>query len=275
MRKNYKENSANFLMNTKEDFGGNKRGQVTIFVIIAIAIVGLVAATVFFFPRIQEAIAPGTFSASNYLRECVEPDLKPTIESLAKHGGYTDPEGFILYEGEKVKYLCYSSEYYQTCAIQEPIVKGNFETQLNTLLTSRASQCFSNLKREYERRGFAVSAKEAETAIEIIPGKIRATFAAPFTITKGETTQTFEKFEADISSEMYELLFIAQSIVEFEATYGDSETTLYMQYYPNLKIDKRKLDDGSKIYILSNVVTKESFTFASRSQAWPPGYGTE
>ena len=267
-RNNYKENYARLLM-------GNKRGQATIFVIVAIAIVGLIAATVFFFPRIQETLAPGTFSPSTYLKDCIGPEIKPAAESLAQHGGYLDPEGFIFYGGEKIKYLCYSSEDYDTCTVQEPMVKGSFEKQLNNIAASKAEQCFSNLKREYERRGYTLSAGKAATNLEIIPGKIQVSFLVPTTISKGEITQKFNKFEAEIPSEMYEILFVAQSIVDYESTYGDSETTLYMQYYPNLKIDKRKLDDGSKIYILSNTVTKESFTFATRSRVFPAGYGFE
>jgi len=271
MRNNYKENYARFFMESK----GGKRGQVTIFIIVAIAIVGLIAATVFFFPQIKNFIAPEAFSPNSYLRSCIEPELKPNVENLAKHGGYLDPEGFIIYEGEKVKYLCFSSEYYQTCVVQEPLIKDNFEAQLVKIIQPKLDQCITNLKSEYERRGFSVSLAKAESKLQIAPGKISVAYTAPLTVTKDETVQTFEKFEVGIPSEMYELLFIAQSIVDYEATYGDSETTLYMQYYPNLKIDKRKLDDGSTIYLLSNAVTKESFTFASRSLAWPPGYGLE
>jgi hypothetical protein len=91
-------------------------------------------------------------------------------------------------------------------------------------------------------------------------------------ITPKEETQTFKDFEIDVQSEMYDLLFISHSIVDYEATYGDSETTLYLQYYPDLRIDKTKLSDGSKIYRVSNVVTGEYFVFASRSLSWPPGY---
>ena len=74
---------------------------------------------------------------------------------------------------------------------------------------------------------------------------------------------------------MYDLIMTSVSIIDYESTYGDSETTLYMQYYPDLKIEKTKLSDGTTIYVLTNVISKESFTFASRSLAWPPGYGIE
>ena len=76
-----------------------------------------------------------------------------------------------------------------------------------------------------------------------------------------------------MKSEMYDLLFIATNIVEHESQVGGSATELYLQYYPDLKIEKIKLTDGTTIYQLSNVVTGEQFSFASRSLAWPAGYG--
>ena len=44
-----------------------------------------------------------------------------------------------------------------------------------------------------------------------------------------------------------------------------------MSYYPDLRMEKIKLSDGTKVYKLSNIVTKEEFIFASRSLSWPPG----
>ena len=63
--------------------------------------------------------------------------------------------------------------------------------------------------------------------------------------------------------------------MQFESVLGDSETTLYIQYYPDLKIEKIKRADEGTIYKLSNVVTGDEFTFASRSLNWPAGYGLE
>ena len=74
-------------------------------------------------------------------------------------------------------------------------------------------------------------------------------------------------------SEMYGLLMIATSIIDYESTYGDSETSIFIQYYPSLIIEKTKLTDGSKIYVVRDVTTHESFTFASRGLSWPAGYG--
>ena len=252
----------------------SKRGQVTIWVIIAIAIVAVVVIVFTVQRGLPEFITGVEFSPITFLTSCIEDDLSETISLLSDQGGYLEPEGFILYNDNKVKYLCYTAQYYFLCSIQQPLIKENFQSQLDSFVRPRANACARSLVQEYERRGFDVSAGDIDTNISIDPSVINIKVIAPMTVSKGDSVQSFREFDVDRNSELYELLYIATSIVDFEATLGDSETTLYMQYYPDLKIEKNKLSDGTKIYRLSNVVTEESFTFASRSLVFPPGYGT-
>jgi hypothetical protein len=44
-----------------------------------------------------------------------------------------------------------------------------------------------------------------------------------------------------------------------------------MLYYPNIKIEKKKLGEGSTVYILTNRETLDKFVFASRSVVIPAG----
>ncbi len=250
----------------------NKEGQIAIFVIIAIVIVGIIL-VVLLYPRIQNIVAPKEISPKSYLETCIEPDLKGNVELLAKQGGYRFPDGVIMFNENKVKYLCYTSDYYKTCVVQQPMIKTHFESELAAMTKEQADKCIKSLSSEYEKKGYSVSLSDISSNVSIIPGKIRVAFKVPMTITKEETKQTFNEIDAEIKSEMYNLLFIAHSIVDFEATYGDSEITTYANYYPDIKIEKIKTEDGSKIYIITDVVTKESFTFASRSLVWPAGYG--
>jgi hypothetical protein len=250
-----------------------KRGQVAIYVIIAIVIVAVILVLVLF-PGVRDTIAGGEFSPGSFLEDCVSEDVKSGVALLASQGGYADPEGFILHEGEKIKYLCYNSGNYETCVVQQPMIKNHFEMELGEIVTPRANECARELKEAYESRGYSVSSSSVSSQVSIIPGKIRVDFLAPMTVTK-DSSQTFRDFDVELTSEMYDLLLTSQSIVEFESTYGDSETTLYLQYYPDLKIEKLKVDEGSTIYILGNFNTNEEFRFASRSLVWPPGYGIE
>jgi len=249
----------------------NKRGQLTIFIILAVVIAMVVLAVLFYKP-LKAAFSPD-LNPNDYLRSCIEPVIKPNLETMSKQGGYLNPEGFLFYNSTKIKYLCYTPEYYKVCEVQQPMIKAHIEQELDKVISDKAKSCMESLRTEYEIRGYSVMLGKGSSNVEIVPGKIKINFVMPMSVTK-DTTQTFDSFDAEINSQMYDLLMIAQNIVEFEATLGDSETLLYMQYYPDLRIDKIKLSDGTKVYKLSNVVTKESFTFASRGLSWPPGYGT-
>jgi len=251
----------------------NKRGQLAIFVIIALVIIAIIIA-VLLYPKLP-VLTGGDVNPGSFLKSCIEPAIKENMQILGGQGGYAKPEGVLAYKGQEIKYLCYTSEYYKTCTIQQPLLKEHVEKELQTLIRSRAEECFSELKNEYEKRGYEISASgKAESRVEISPGEIEVHFLSPLTIKK-ESTRSFQSFDIKIESKMYELLMIAVSILDYESTYGDSETTLYTRYYPDLKMEKIKLSDGSKVYILGDAVTQESFKFASRSLSWPAGYGLE
>ena len=91
-------------------------------------------------------------------------------------------------------------------------------------------------------------------------------------LTKGDASN-YDAFRVVVDNNLYELVSIANSILNWEASYGDAETTTYMNYYHDLKVEKKKQSDGSTVYILTDRNTEEKFQFASRSVAWPPGYG--
>jgi hypothetical protein len=249
-----------------------KRGQVAVFIIVALVIVTVIL-VLFLYPDIKTVVTGTEFSPNSFLKGCVEPEIKSVVNTLSENGGYMNPEGTILYQGIEVKYLCYVNENYKPCVVQQPMIKTHFEQELAQQVKGNAEVCFDNLEREYEDRGYSVLTSKITPLVSIVPGKIRVDFNAPMTITKGDETRNFGKFEVESKSEIYDLLFIAQSIIDFEATYGDSETLSYIQYYPDLSIEKIKLGDGTTIYKLSNVLTKEEFTFASRSIVWPAGFG--
>lgn len=252
----------------------DRKGQIAIFVIVALAIVGVIL-VVFAYPQIRNIVAPQELSPEKYLGDCLEPEVRGAVELLAKQGGDEIPIGAAEYLDTKIKYLCYVSGYYQTCVIQQPLLITHFAEELSRMTNSEAEQCARNLITEYERRGFSVSSSEITSDVSVVSGNIQIMLSMPMTITKEDTSRTFDKFDVLINSEIYNLLSIATSIVDYETTYGDSETTNYLNYYPNLKIEKIKLEDGVKIYKLTNVVTEEVFQFATRSLVWPPGYGLQ
>lgn len=268
-RKNYKEDFP--IINDMFSSINQKRGQVAMFVIIAIVIVGIVL-IVLFYPKLGIGVQ-GTLNPENYLKDCISPSIKSNVELLGRHSGYLNlTEGFVMRDNEKLKYLCYVTGYYHLCVVQDPMVTSHFESELTKSLSGKTRECVVALTGEYQKRGYSAVVGDVSSKASVGLNKINIAFSAPMTITKnGENPQTYKGFEVSIDSQMYELLAVAENIVEYESKLGDSETTYYMQYYPDLSIDKTKLDDGTKIYKLTNTNTKEQFNFASRSLSWPPG----
>ena len=245
----------------------NKKGQVTIFVILAIIIVAVVI-VIFAFPQVN--VFSSSVNPSSYLRSCIEPEINVIKDRLSVQGGYSNPTNYALYKGLKLQYLCYTSEFYVPCSVQQPLLVSYIEKEMKRHIEPRAKQCLEDLKDQYERRGYEVKSGASAINVSVVSEKIIVEFLAPLTVSKAET-QTFQKFAVGVDSKWYNLLITSINIIQYESIYGDSETGLYMSYYPNLKIEKTRRDDGSTIYQLSDVTTEDTFAFATRSLVWPQG----
>jgi len=245
----------------------NKKGQLTIFIILAVVIV--VILLILFYPRLKNIVSGPDVTED--IKKCAEDAAEEVLEKIAVQGGSLEPENYILYQDNKVDYVCYTNEYYKKCTMQKPLLKQDIEKEINDYVKPKAESCIESLKQQLEGRGNSVSVKEINIETSIVPNSIIVTLNAPMSITKS-TTSTFNKFKVSIKSELYDLVMIASSISNYEARYGDADTLTYMLYYPDIKVEKKEQSDGSRVYILTSKLTGEKFIFASRSIAWPPGY---
>ena len=257
-------------MEKRRERGIGKRGQVAIFIIIAILVVG---AVLLYFLWIRPSSSIGSGKRLGY-EGCVEDAVKQEMENLGKQAGFIEPEFYRLYKGEKVGYLCYTNVYHKGCVIQKPFLKQHFEDQLLGITRDKINRCLESAFDEAAAQGAGIDSIGAPNiSIEFIPGKVNVNINAPVTVTK-ETAQQFANFDVEIISDIYDILMIATSILQYEVKYGDSDVSTLMFYYPNLKIQKMKLSEGTTIYNVENKVSKTKFQFASRSYAWPAGYAT-
>ena len=256
----------------------DKKGQITIFVIIAIVII---AAVILFFTLTQQGKnivqqVTGQQETSDVVWEitnCIEnnEEINNKIALITSQGGSVAPENYILYNNSKVEYLCYSNEYLKTCYMQQPLLLQHINQELQNAIKTDVENCFAKEKQSLENRGYNINMGRINFSLEIIPDNLVFNINTPMTITKTET-QTFNQFSIKKTSGLYQLVMLSTSILNFEARYGDSDPALYMALYPSVRIEKQKRSDSSKVYILSDRDTNEVFMFASRSLAWPPGY---
>lgn len=245
----------------------NTRAQMTIFIIIAIVIVVIIL--ILFYPRIRSVVSGP--SPSGYIESCAEEAAEEALEKLKVQGGSLEPKNYILYKDNKVDYACYTNEYYQKCVMQKPFLKQDIEKEVISYMEPKIKQCFESYKDELEKRGSKVEIESISTDVSIVPNSIVITINAPTTITK-EGAVSFNKFKTDINSQLYDLVMLASSISNYEARYGDADTLIYMLYYPDIRVEKKTQEKGTRVYVLTYKPTDERFMFAVKSLTWQAGF---
>lgn len=250
-------------INMKKD-GNCKRGQVTIFIILAVMIVSVVL--VFFL-----WVKPTYFQKSSKklgFDNCVKDAVNQAIPQLEKNAGFINPEFTYPYNGEKFTYLCYTNEFYKTCTVQVPFLKNKFAEQMKLLIKDNINTCYDSSVSELKSRGYDVSSGDVDYDVLINPGVIQIEINAPTIV----GSQSFSKFNVDVNSPIYDMLMISTSILQFESRYGDSDTSSMISFYPEYMINKIKRGDGTTVYTVDNKDTGDKFQFASRSLVFPAGY---
>jgi hypothetical protein len=252
-------------------FPQNFKGQVTVFIIIAVLIIALGVLLYMFWPKIISTVSSETKNPASYIQQCMTEEIEDTIENISLQGGSVNPEAYYMYENNRIEYLCYTNQYFRPCVVQRPLLLQHIKSEILKEIEEETITCFDLLEKSYTTKGYEVDMKEGNTTVEIVPNKIITTFNYTVTLTKGET-EKYQDFNIVLNNNLYQLVNIADSIIDFENIYGDSETTIYMDYYHDLKVQKIKQIDESTIYILTNKNDDSKFQFASRSYAFPPGY---
>ena len=248
-------------------------GQVTIFIIIAIIIIGIVISVYLLIPRAGTETVFDATNPAGFIQTCLADEIENTIETLSFQGGTIVPEHYFLYQGSKIEYLCYTAENYKTCSVQRPLLKQHIESEIKEDISEEVATCFNNLQENYRSDGYTVNLETGKTTVELLPKRVVTKFGDyVLRVSKGEMA-IYDSFSVILNNNLYELTSITNSIIDWETNYGDAETTIYMTYYKDLKVEKKKQQDGTTIYILTDRNNGNKFQFASRSVAFPPGYG--
>jgi len=249
----------------------NKKGQVTIFIIIALVIVILAVLAYLFVPRIIKSIRGLEENPNQFIQGCLQEEFETIVEKISLQGGSLNPEHYYMYNDSSIEYLCYTNQYYLTCVVQQPLLKQHIENEIAIALKDKIDSCFESLDEEFTSQGYEVSLTKGTYDIELLPKRIIVKTNSNLALNK-EATERFVAMQIIFNNNLYELTSIANSIINSEATIGSAETTVYMTYYKDLKVEKYKQGDGSTIYILTDRNTEDKFQFASRSVAWPSVY---
>ena len=182
----------------------NKKSQITIFIIIAIAIIaGLI---LFFSVKSgvfeKEKVSPDITFIYNFVDGCIEKTGEDAIYNIGQTGGYflysnSSTENGIAYYFDKNKKLIISKE--------------EIENQLSLYVNEMLFFCTKNF---VDFPDFAVSQGEIKTKTKIVKDKVIFTIGYPLTISKNNRNYFIKNFEKQISSRLDTIYKVAFGITE-------------------------------------------------------------
>lgn len=248
----------------------NKKGQVTIFVILALVIIVLGVAIYFLVPKIQSNSNAAMQNPETYFQNCVQKTLQNDATNISLQGGSLNPSPSYTYLGQKISYLCYSNEYYTPCVIQQALLIPNIEKQLDEAVGSKANECFNEMQSTYKKEGYQVSMNSGSSSVDLIKDKVIFISNTSLTLTKGSTSQ-YNSFQVSVNNNLYELASLANTIVAWEQNYGGSIPLYFDMEYPTFRFTKKLQDGWTEVYSIEDNSTGDVFQFATRSLAQPAG----
>jgi len=258
----------------------NKKAQVTIFIIIAIMIVVLVALYFLFRESIGINITDTTSEENpgTYLENCLEDSVRDVIEILSLQGGSLEPQLNISFRfnGEnkkEIRYLCYNQNYYSPCVNQEPLLINTLQDEIKNEITLDVRACFDSLGKSLDDAGYVVDSTPMRNfEVTLMPNKIDINIDAEIILTKAGKRTTQDEFHAYIPTQLYGLTNVAQEIISQQARFCSFNELGYMLTYPDWSISELMTGDSTIIYSLEHRKSHEKFRFAVRGCVIPPGF---
>ena len=212
---------------------GNKRGQVTVFIIIALVLVSAIALYFVFRSNISTANIPANLQpAYTGFLTCLEDYAYTGIDILEAQAGYIELPDYeagssyipfssqLDFAGNPVPYWYYVSG----SNVQKTNVptKDEMENQLASFIDGRIRDC--NLQTYYDS-GFVISEEEPSTEVTINPDSVRVEVNMDLTIQKGEETANVKVHEKTLDSNIGNLYDSAKKIYDYE------QDSLFLENY--------------------------------------------
>jgi len=248
-----------------------KRGQIAIFVIVAVVIVATIILLFFILDRGAKISLGDEFNPKSYIERCARKATEEAIDKMLPQGGFVEPKNYKIYNDKKIEYICQNKGNYYPCVNQHPMFLNEMKTEIANYGMPMIEQCFSNLKNEMEKRNYDVELGMMDIDVSFGPDRVFLDLIRKIKLTKNDEVQSFDNLKIEIISPLYNLGLVAIEIASQEAKYCYFEYVGYMILYPRFSIDKFAMSDSTKIYSIKDKKTEKELNIAIRSCAIPPG----
>ena len=250
----------------------NKRGQATIWIIVAVVLIASSAVIFVLLDRNQINIIPKPLEPRSFIEQCTRDAVLEAEELMLPQGGFISPDNYKYYNDYKVEYLCETIGNYKTCINQHPMLLNEMKQEIESYITPIAEDCFETLEDEIRRRGEGIQLGSQEMEVNFGPGRIYITLNRSTRITKGDETSRIDSYDIEVSSPLYDLANVGIEIAADESKYCYFEYAGYMTLHPENRISVFQYSDSTAIYTIKEKRSNKEMNIAIRSCAIPPGF---
>ncbi len=249
-----------------------KKGQMTIWIIVALALVGAII-IFFLFRGTREPILDQSVGENpkSFIADCVKRNVNDVVDEMLIHGGLANPEHVKMHNGININYLCYNSGNYNPCINEHPMLINEMEKEIKNYIEPKIEECFQNYKIEIGKRQIEIELKPMLLSVSLGSGKVFVDIERDVAIKQRGESYNLNDFDSEVSSPIYDLGNIAIEIANQEAEYCYFENVGYGILYPKFKILRNALSDSSVIYIIEEKRSEKKMNIAIRSCAIPAG----
>ena len=211
----------------------NKRGQVTVFVIIGIVLIILIL--LFYFlkdkvslgPPSQQNIEDQFPQIKEHIEECLVEIATPRLRQMGLQGGFinTPADTFRNHQNNKVSYLCYDIKDQPYC--RSRILRlEDMENELSEyILQDLQNQCL-NIN-AFEKPGYDLNKGNLDIKTTISDDNVLIDANLPIKITRGDLSAEESEFSVLINVPLGRLYQASRDIVNAESLTGIFDTVPY------------------------------------------------
>ncbi|VVB79754.1 Uncharacterised protein [uncultured archaeon] len=249
-----------------------KKGQVTLFVIISVILVVILISFVVLKPYILGGSSPVS-NPEAYLQKCATDSVKKTEDILIKNNLNLNQNftNFYLYRSEKVPFLCTNYEFYFACVPQEPSLFLKIQKIIENRAMVDVQNCFNQLKKEFNSQGYTVQDGALSLNVSLNEKAAIISVFKQFIAKKDESSISLSNLEFNQPTSLYKLIKTAQTIVNYESTVCEFNEVNWMMAMHDILISKFVGSDSTKVYTLKDRYSNEEIKFAIKSCVLPAG----
>lgn len=241
-----------------------KRGQVAIFIIVAVVIVGAVLIYFVFRENLQgDEIPEELLPVFDYYQSCIEYESRGGLQVAGSQGGYVDVPPYVPgsdyapfsshlnFFGAPIPYWYYVSA---NGLIREQVpAESEIEQQLENYIEDGLLRCDFEL---FYQQGFNVAIGELDVNVQIEDANVDVSVNADLQVSKGEVSARQSVHEINLDTKFGKFYNLARKIYSDEKEKAFLEEMAVDVLYLYTPVDGVEIQCGPKIWSTVNVMNE-------------------